>query len=265
LGFSVSGNEAPEAANPLPVTEAALTVTAAFPVDVRVTVCVAGIPVATSPKSTLAVLTSSVGVPGFSCSVKVPARPLTLAVSVAVSAELTGETFAVKLALLAPAGTVTVTGTVTSELLLDRFTIRPPAAAGVFSNTVQVSVPAPVIDPLVQFRLVSPGTPVPLKLIAVEAPFEELLARDNCPFSTPAAVGSNCTLSVAVWPGASVTGRPAPVIAKFALVIVAALTVTGNVPVEDRTSECVTAELTGTGPKVRLEALTLRMANAALS
>jgi hypothetical protein len=122
----------------------------------------------------------------------------TLAVSVADSAEFTGEIFAVKLALVAPAATVTEPGTVTNELLLARLTANPPLAAAAFSVTVQLSVPDPMIDPLVQLSAVSPGTPVPLRPTTIDVPFEELLFNESCPVSAPAAPGSNCTLSVVV-------------------------------------------------------------------
>jgi hypothetical protein len=103
-----------------------------------------------------------------------------------------------KLALEAPAATVTEAGTVTAELLLARLTANPPVAAAAFSETVQLSVPAPVTDPLVQLIPLSTGKPVPLKLMAVDAPVDELLVSVNVPESAPAVVGSNCTISVAV-------------------------------------------------------------------
>jgi hypothetical protein len=59
----------------------------------------------------------------------------------------------VKLALVAFAATVTDPGTVTAELSLDRFTARPPVGAAAVNVTVQVSVPAPVIELLLQERL----------------------------------------------------------------------------------------------------------------
>jgi len=59
---------------------------------------------------------------------------------------------AVKLALVAPAATVTVAGKVTAELLLDRLTVKPPLGAAALNPTVQLSVPAPVIDPLEQLN-----------------------------------------------------------------------------------------------------------------
>ena len=71
---------------------------------------------------------------------------------------------AVKLAVVAPAATVTDEGTVTALLLLDRLTACPPVAAAAFSVTVQESVPAPVIDPLVQLRSFNAGC-APSRLI----------------------------------------------------------------------------------------------------
>ena len=65
----------------------------------------------------------------------------------------------------------------TAELLLARLTANPPLAAATFSVTVQLSVPAPVIDPLVQLSPLNTGTPVPLRLIKVEVPLKELLVN----------------------------------------------------------------------------------------
>src|ERR1700677_57847 len=101
---------------------------------------------------------------------------------------------AVKLAVVAPAATVTLAGTLTTESLLVRLTAKPPLAAGVFNVTVQLSVPAALIDPLAQLNPLSPDMPLPLRLITVDAPLEELLARVNEPEVAPATVGSNCTV-----------------------------------------------------------------------
>jgi hypothetical protein len=188
----------PEAAKPVPETEAALTVTAEPPVAERITVCVAGMFATTSPKSTLVVLTLSVDVPGFSCSVTVCAAPPALAVSVAVSDELTGEMLAVKLALLALAPTVTEAGTLTSALLLNRATANPPLAAAAFNVTVQLSVPEPVMERLAQVSPLNTGTPVPLTPMTVELPLAELLVTDSWPVRAPAVLGSNCRLNVVV-------------------------------------------------------------------
>jgi hypothetical protein len=55
--------------------------------------------------------------------------------------------------------------------------VKPPLAAAAFSDTVQLSVPAPVMDPLLQRSALSTGTPVPLRLTTVEDPVEELLVK----------------------------------------------------------------------------------------
>jgi hypothetical protein len=198
LGFRVSGNVAPEAAKPSPERDDALTVTGAFPVEDRLSVCDAVPFTRTSPKSILVVLRLNVGAATTSCKAKVCDPLIALAVNVADSAEVTGETLAVKLALVAPAATVTVAGTRTNALLLARFTVNPPLGAAAFSVTVQLSVPAPIIVPLTQVRALSTGTPVPLRLTAVDDPVMELLVRVNCPVAAPAVAGSNSTLSVAV-------------------------------------------------------------------
>ena len=65
-----------------------------------------------------------------------------VAVTVAVCADETAATVAVKLAEVAPAATVTEAGTVTAELLLASVTARPPVGAAAVSVTVQASVPA---------------------------------------------------------------------------------------------------------------------------
>jgi hypothetical protein len=98
----------------------------------------------------------------FNCKAKVSATPPALAVRVAVCAVLTEETAAVKLAVVDPACTVTEFGTVTAESLLDRLTAKPPLAAAAFRMTVQLSVPAPAIDPLTQVMPVNPGRAIPV-------------------------------------------------------------------------------------------------------
>ncbi len=160
--------------------------------------CVAGVFNVTSPKFTTVELIPSPDVLVPSCNAKVFATLPALAVSVTVAGVLTVETVAVKLALVAPAATVALAGTVTAELLLARLTAIPPLAAAAFSVTVQLSVPAPVIEALVQLNPLRMGTPVPLRLIAVEVPEDELLVNVSEPEAAPLVVGSNCTVSVAV-------------------------------------------------------------------
>jgi hypothetical protein len=69
---------------PLPVTAAALMVTGALPVDVRISVCVAGEFRFTVPKAIVVVFVLSIAVAVPSCSAKVVATLLALAVSVTV-------------------------------------------------------------------------------------------------------------------------------------------------------------------------------------
>ncbi len=81
---------------------------------------------------------------------------------VAVSATdcdaVTADTFAVKLALMAPDGTETEAGTVTALLLLARLTVTFLFESSALSVTVQESVPAPIIDDFAQLSSVSEGT-----------------------------------------------------------------------------------------------------------
>jgi hypothetical protein len=78
-------------------------------------------------------------------------------------------------ALVALAGTVTVPGTVTAELLLDKLTISPPLGAAAFKVTVHASVPDPAMDPLLQYNALSAAVPVPLRLTDAVPLVDELL------------------------------------------------------------------------------------------
>jgi hypothetical protein len=188
----------------------ALIVTAEVPVEDRVSVCVVAVFTLTVPNDRLDELTPRVIADAPNCNAKVLVALLALAVSVTVWAVPTGDTVAVKLAVVDPAATVTEAGTVTAELLLARLTAKPPLAAAGFRVTVQLSVPAPVIDPLVQLSPLNIGTPVPLRLITVAVPLEELLVKVSWPAAAPAVVGSNCTVSVAVWLPVRVIGNVTP-------------------------------------------------------
>jgi hypothetical protein len=55
----LTGNVLPDTVKPLPVTVAALTVTAAVPVELSVTVCVEAVFTSTLPNATLVALTVS--------------------------------------------------------------------------------------------------------------------------------------------------------------------------------------------------------------
>lgn len=176
LGFKVAGKAAPDTLKPVPVRVAALMVTDAVPVSVRVTDCaVAAVFTATLPNDTLEALTVKVGTAAFNWTAKLSVALPAVAVRVTDAAVLTEDTVAVKLALVAPAATVTVAGTVITLLLLERLTVTPPLGAAAFRVTVQLSVPDPVNDPLVQLSPLSTATPVPLRLITAVGLVEELL------------------------------------------------------------------------------------------
>jgi hypothetical protein len=198
LGFSVSGRVSPEAEKLVPETTIELIVTGAFPVDVSVKDCVDLVLTFTLPKVTLVGLAVSAAVEAFSCSANVWETPFAVAVNVTVCAVVTAVAVAEKLALVAPAATVTDAGTVTALLLLARPTANPPLAAATLIVTEQVSVAAPVSEPLLHVSPVSAGIPVPLRLTMVDVPVDELLVSVSDPVSEPATVGSNCTVSVAV-------------------------------------------------------------------
>jgi hypothetical protein len=158
----MSGKEIPGILKPPPVTMTALIDTVALPVEANSSDCVAGVFKGTSPKPTLDELTPSEITCTANCKANVSTTPPALAVSVAVCAELTKETAAVKLAVVDPACTVTKLGTVTAESLLDRLTPRPPLVAAEFRVTVQLSAPAPAINPLTQVMPVNIGRAVPV-------------------------------------------------------------------------------------------------------
>lgn len=121
---------------------------------------------------------------------------------------MTGETLAVKLVLVLPAGTITEAGTATATLLLPRLTGSPPVSAVAFKVIEQVSVPAPIIEPLEQLRPVSTGTPVPLKPSEVEVAAVESLVTVSWPVAEPVDVGLNCIVRVKLPFALIVAGRP---------------------------------------------------------
>jgi len=144
-------------------------------------------------------------------------------------------------------------------LLLARPTANPPLAAATLSVTVQLSVPAAAIDALVQLKPLNTGTLLPVRLITVEVPLDELLVKVSEPVSAPADVGSNCTVSVAIEFGLRVSGKVAPEKVKPDPATVAALMVMATVPVEDSVTVCVVAVFTFTVPNPMLPALTLNV------
>jgi hypothetical protein len=188
-------------------------VTGDVPVDVKVTGSVVGVFTVTLPNATLAGLMVNVGTAAFSCTAKLLETLPALAVRVTACADVTDDTVAVTAALVAFAGTITVAGTVTAALLLARLTLKPPLPAAAVSVTVQLSLPAPVMDALLQDSALndaSPPVPVPVRLITAVPLVDELLWIVSWPAAAPAVVGSNCTFNVADWVGFKVTGNVPP-------------------------------------------------------
>lgn len=89
------------------------------------------------------------------------------------------DTVAVNEALVKPAATVTVAGTAIALLLLPRLAVTPPLGAAAFKVTMQLSVPEPVIVPLLHVSPLNTGTPVPLRLTTAVGFEEALLVMVN--------------------------------------------------------------------------------------
>lgn len=194
LGCNVTGKLTPETVKPAPETATPLMVKAAVPDAVSDKGCVVGVLRLTLPKDRLLVLRLSVAVAGLSCRAKVFVPPPAAAVSVAVWFEVTADAVAVKIALVAPAATVTDPGTVTELLLLESATAWPPAGAAAVRVTEQASVPAPVIEEFVHKTVLSVpavGWPVPLRPITTVPFVEAVLVTVSDPVAAPAVVGSN--------------------------------------------------------------------------
>ena len=81
---------------------------------------------------------------GFTVSAAVLVTPAKAAEMVAVVDALTALVVMVKLALLAPAGTITLVGTVTATTLLESDTTAPPVGAALVRVTVPCEVAPPV-------------------------------------------------------------------------------------------------------------------------
>lgn len=64
-GFKVAGRVTADAENPLPVTATEFTVTAAVPLEVRVSVCEVGVFTTTAPNAMLDALTVRFAAPAF--------------------------------------------------------------------------------------------------------------------------------------------------------------------------------------------------------
>ena len=222
--------------------------TATVPLDVTVTDFDTAVPTETLPKESEVAVRLRVADAAFSCSeIAFELLPV-VAVKVTDCVLLTGVTFAVKAALVAPDKTVTELGIETAELLAPSPTLNPPAGAGPDRLTVHESAIDPVIEVVTQETELTVGVPVapvPLRLSVCD---DTLLEIVSCPVIEFAVVGSNWTVSTLDCPGFRVTGRVPFETEKPVPVIPTELMVAAAVPVEVTVTGFVTAAPTATLP-----------------
>lgn len=149
-GFNVNGKVIPEILKPVPVSVGAYTVTGRLPVDVKITDCFTAVFTATLPNDKVVGLTPSICMSASTSKAKVFDTEPWVAFRVTAWLLAVHEEGAENAALVAFAGTVTLAGTVTTELLLERFTLSPPVGAAALNVTVQGSEACPAKDALLQ-------------------------------------------------------------------------------------------------------------------
>jgi hypothetical protein len=129
-----------------------------------------------------------------------------VAVIVAVVVVVTDVVVTVKFALVDPAATVTLLGTVAEELLLLKLTTVPPEGAAALSFTVPVELLPPVT--LVGLN-VTEETVVPQELAALTFKLVDTVAPPDCPYmgATTPKVSQLVPIEklTLVWPAGTVT------------------------------------------------------------
>ena len=153
-----------------------------------------------------------------------------------------------------PVPAITAELTVTGEVPVEVSTRE--SALAVFTVTLPK---ARLVELTVSCGLAA-ASPVPFNATTIIPLMAELLPIRIFPLAAPMATGLNCTWSVTDCWGLSVAGRLPPTMAKPVPVIVAELTVTGEVPVEVSVSERVVAAFTAMLPKLREVALKVNCA-----
>jgi len=134
--------------------------------DVNTTVPVTATPPVAA--ETFVVMVEMAAAGGVTVTVAVPVDPLVVAVMVAAVLASTEPAVTVKVAVRAPAATVTETGTLaTAALLDDRLTTLPPTGALVDKVTVPVVVVVLAIDAAASVTLVTFGP----KMLSVDLSF----------------------------------------------------------------------------------------------
>jgi len=189
----VTGNVAPDTENPAPVAVADFTVTLPDPVELSVSDWVVGLFNVVLPNEMLVAFTDSTAVPAFNCRLSDFDTLPVEAVSFTDCAVVTERTVAANDALFAVAGTFTVVGTVTVELLLARATLTPPVGAEPERLTLHASTRAPKIETLAHMSPLTVGAvvvPVPLRLTVAVVELPEMV---NFPVAELTLVGAYCT------------------------------------------------------------------------
>ncbi len=240
-------------------------VTETVPLEVTVTDFVIEVPTATLPKESDVALKLSTEVAEFNWSASACEVLPAFAVKVTDCALVTEAMFAIKDAVVEPAGTVTEPGTETEVLVVERMTLTPPVGAELDKVTEQESAIDPVIDVLLHWTALTAGVtaiPVPLRLTADVG---VLLDKVNCPVTELAEVGSNWIVKALDCPGFRVAEKDPPTIEKPVPVIEAELIAAGAVPLDVTVIAFVTAVPTETLPNASELALKLRAGLAAFN
>jgi hypothetical protein len=256
---SVSGTVSPLRLKPVPVADAAVTVTLAVPVLVSVTVCASLLPTATLPKLTLVGDVEICSVTPVPLKATVFGEPVALLVIVMAPVALpvdVGANFAVN-GEDCPA--VKVSGRA-SPLRLKPVPLAEAAVTVTLAvpGLVRVTVcePLPPTVTLPKFTLAGEAescsvTPVPLRATVLGEPVA-LLVMVMAPVALPVVAGAKVAVKGEDWPAANVSGRVSPLRLKPVPVAEAAVTVTLAVPVFVRVTVCGLLLPTVTLPKFTL-------------
>ncbi len=145
----------------LPVRDTELTVTAIVPVDVTVRVCSPSLLRITFPNENASSRSlSGPPLPHSVAATPIASFPRRRLQGCRLRVVLTAVTFAVNVALVAVAGTMTDAGTLTALVLLPRDTLTPPVGAEPDRVTLQDSVADPVNELLAHERLSPSASPM---------------------------------------------------------------------------------------------------------
>jgi len=141
-----------------------------------------------------------------------------------------------------------------SAAVPDEVSVTEPVA-----EEFTVTLPKLRVEALIVNCGLAAAVPVPLKATEAVLPVFELLLIVSFPVAAPAVVGRNCSCTVTDWFGLSVTEELPETMVKPAPLIDTESSVTAEVPDDVSVTEPVAAEFTVTLPKLRVEALSVRL------